>query len=92
MGVVARLGVRMPSFLKVLLGILSVVVFLASAVSLLGGAVLKYAVNEGEVGGLDIEATGTLLLLAGILGFLLFIGLLAALLVMRRRERQIPGA
>ena len=57
--------------MKVLLGILATVVFLASAVSVLVGAVLKYAVTEGEVGGVDVEATGTIVLLGGILGFLL---------------------
>jgi Zn-dependent protease with chaperone function len=81
---------RITPLLKVLLGILVIIVFLASAVSFVGGAVLKYAVTEGSAYGIDIQATGTLLLLAGILGFLLFLALLAVLLIMRRRERQAP--
>ncbi|MDQ4071287.1 MAG: hypothetical protein M3088_00210 [Actinomycetota bacterium] len=56
------------------LALLLIAVFLISAVSFLGGAVLKYAVTEGEWGSLDIEATGTLLLLVGIVGFVVFLG------------------
>ncbi len=74
--------------MKVVLGILLVVVFLASAVSLVGGALMKYTLTEGVVGGVDTQAAGTLLLLAGILGFLLFLGLLAISLLSRRRERR----
>ncbi len=74
--------------MKVFLGILTTVVFVVSALSFLGGAVLKYAVTEGNVGGIDIQATGTILLLGGILGFLLFLALLVVLLVSRRRGRN----
>ncbi|HEV2771754.1 MAG TPA: hypothetical protein VGV57_02815 [Thermoleophilaceae bacterium] len=37
------------------------------------GAILKYAITEGEIWFLDIEATGTILLLIGILALVLAI-------------------
>ncbi len=37
------------------------------------GAILKYAITEGEIWFLDIEATGTILLLIGILALILAI-------------------
>ena len=37
------------------------------------GAILKYAINEGEIFFLDIDAAGTILLLIGILALILAI-------------------
>ena len=52
------------------------------------GAVLKYAITEGNIWFLDIQATGTILLLVGILG--LVIALVYTLLLSnRRREPEV---
>jgi len=51
------------------------------------GAILKYAITEGNIWFLDIQATGTILLLVGILG--LIIALAYTLLSNRRREPEI---
>jgi hypothetical protein len=72
--------------MNVVFGLLLSVVFLASVTSVLGGAVMKYAVTEGRHrGGLDTEAAGTILLVGGIFGFILFIALLAIWVLVRRR-------
>ena len=48
------------------------------------GAILKYAITEGNIWFLDIQATGTILLLVGILG--LVIALAYTLLLSNRRR------
>jgi beta-lactamase regulating signal transducer with metallopeptidase domain len=51
------------------------------------GAILKYAITEGNIWFLDIQATGTILLLVGILG--LVIALVYTLMLNRRREPEV---
>lgn len=50
------------------------------------GAILKYAINEGEIFFLDIDATGTILLLIGILTLVLSI---VYTLVLTNRTRGV---
>jgi len=48
------------------------------------GAILKYAITEGNIWFLDIQATGTILLIVGILG--LVIALVYTLILTNRRR------
>ncbi len=79
------------------MSLLLIAVFVISAVLVPVGAILKYAVDEGERIGIDVDATGTIFMLAGFLGFGLFVLLLIGALAFRtrrehvRRERQ-PAA
>ncbi len=79
------------------MSLLLIAVFVISALLVPVGAILKYAVDEGEGIGIDADATGTIFMLAGFLGFGLFVLLLIAAFALRtrrervRRERQ-PGA
>ena len=48
------------------------------------GAILKYAITEGNIWFLDIQATGTILLIVGILGLVIA---LAYTLILSNRRR-----
>lgn len=50
------------------------------------GAILKYAITEGNLWFLDIQAAGTILLIVGILGLVLAI----AWMVMANSRRRTP--
>ncbi|HLL87417.1 MAG TPA: hypothetical protein VK387_08915 [Thermoleophilaceae bacterium] len=52
------------------------------------GAILKYAITEGNIWFLDIQATGTILLLVGILGLIIALAY-TLLLSNRRREPEV---
>ncbi len=52
------------------------------------GAILKYAINEGEIFFLDIDAAGTILLLIGILTLVLAI-VYGLILSNRARETEV---
>ena len=67
------------------LALLLIVIFLASAASLLGGAVVYYGTTEGVANGINTSAVGSVLMLFGIAGFVLFAALLGAWALRRRR-------
>jgi hypothetical protein len=52
------------------------------------GAILKYAINEGEIFFLDIDAAGTILMIVGIIGLVLAV-VYTMILTNRRRDPEV---